>query len=402
MRYSTGFLILSGLGFIVLLSANMGSPFLPLYAVDLGATSSMIGLVMSSYFITRVFFEIPSGYMMDRLGYRIPLVVAFTSMTVAAALAYLAANATYLIFSRMLSGFGSGLFFNAAMNIIARLYEKEERGEAMGVFQGIEFGGSFLGAPIGGFLASWIGYKGVFLVSTMVLLPALATILLSKSLKIAVAGEVSPENRGKESDQVESKFSLRNQVVLLVCITGFFRMFPNVGIMRTIAPMYLNQILGYEVATIGLLMGARAIGMTSSTLAVGRIIRLIGKKWTMTLALLTASVTTIMMVWFHTVEIQAALFLVNGAVLGILMPVLVVVIIEAVPQSARGTAIGMYRTSFAMGAVVAPILMTSLPELWGIEVGYYITTAILAANAALVLISKITPLQSNTKHMRVQ
>ncbi len=389
MHYRTDFLIISGLGFIVLFSANIGSPFLPLYAGDLGASSGAIGLVMSSYFIARVFLEIPAGYMMDKFGYWIPLIVAFTSMTAAGALAYVAADATYLMVSRTLSGFGSGLFFNASMNIIAHIYEKEERGEAMGIFQGIEFGGSFLGAPVGGFLASWIGYREVFLFSTLVLLPALIIILYSRSLRTAITKEAAQKKREEGSDRIEARLSLRNNVVLLTCITGFFRMFPNVGIMRTMAPMYLNQVLGYEVATIGILMGARAIGMSSGTLAVGWIIRLLGKKWTLIISLLTASATTSMMVWFSPVEMQAALFVINGAVLGILMPVLVVVITEVVDPSVRGTAIGMYRTSFAMGAVVAPILMTSISDLWGFEWVYYATTVILAANVVLVLISKI-------------
>ena len=95
------------------------------------------------------------------------------------------------------------------------------------------------------------------------------------------------------------------------------------------------------------------------------------------------------MVWFPQVEMQAALFLINGAVIGILMPVLVIVITEAVDPSSRGTAIGMYRTSFALGAVVAPILMTSISDLWGIEWSYYITAVFLVMNALLVLGSKI-------------
>lgn len=388
MRFRADFLILSGLGFVVLLSGNMGNPFLPLFAGDLGAASSMIGLIMSSYFFARIFLEIPSGYMMDRFGYRVPLIVGFASMTVAGVLAFLAADATYLMVSRMLSGFGSGLFFNASMNIVARLYEKEERGEAMGVFQGIEFSGSFLGAPIGGFLASWIGYRDVFLVSTVTLLPALAIVIFSRSLKAATEKD-SSRKKEESTGSVKASHLLRNYVILLVCITGFFRMFPNVGIMRTMAPMYLNQSLGYEVVTIGLLMGARAVGMSTATLAAGSIMRILGEKRTLIISLLAASITTSTMVWFPQLEVQAALFLINGAVLGILMPVLVIVITEAVDPSLRGTAIGMYRTSFALGAVVAPILMTSISDLWGIEWSYYITAVFLVMNALLVLVSKM-------------
>lgn len=388
MRFRADFLILSGLGFIVLLSGNMGNPFLPLFAGDLGAASSMIGLVMSSYFFARIFLEIPSGYMMDRFGYRIPLIVGFASMTVAGVLAFLAADATYLMASRMLSGFGSGLFFNASMNIVARLYEKEERGEAMGVFQGIEFSGSFLGAPIGGFLASWIGYRDVFLVSTAILLPALAIVIFSRSMKAATEKDLS-RKKEESTGSVKASHLLRNHIILLVCFTGFFRMFPNAGIMSTIAPIYLNQSLGYTVATIGLLMGARAVGMSTATLAAGSIMRIIGEKRTLIISLLVASITTSTMVWFPQVEMQAALFLINGAVIGILMPVLVIVITEAVGPSLRGTAIGMYRTSFALGAVVAPILMTSISDLWGIEWSYYLTAVFLVMNALLVLGSKI-------------
>ena len=60
-------------GFITVFGFGVVQPFLPLYARELGASETVVGLVVSSYFITRLFIELPSGMISDRVGRRIPL-----------------------------------------------------------------------------------------------------------------------------------------------------------------------------------------------------------------------------------------------------------------------------------------------------------------------------------------
>jgi sugar phosphate permease len=67
------------------------------------------------------------------------------------------------------------------------------------------------------------------------------------------------------------------------------------------------------------------------------------------------------------------------------MPLLPVTIIDLMSPSVRGIAIGFFRTSFDIGSVIAPILLTWIATVWRIEGCFYLTAAVLLFNAVLSL-----------------
>ncbi len=387
MRYSRAYYILCTLGFLVILAGNVGNPFLPIYAAELGANELVIGIVMSCFFISRTFIEIPAGYISDRIGYRYPLILGFAASTLAAGVAAVAVTPFHLMVARALWGVGSALFFNVSMNVVVNMVASEDRGEAMGIFQGIEFTGSFMGAPIGGLLAAVFGFRVVFAVSAGILLITVVVMTISKELRTVTSREAVQAQRGgtRNGDLRDSLKAIRNFVFGVVCLTGFLRMFAMMGIFSTIAPIYLNVALGFDVATIGVLMGFRSVGMSAANFLAGRIARIVGKAWVFVVSLLFVSVSTLMILFFPSFWSQASLFLLGGAASGILMPLLPVTIAEVVDPSVRGTAIGFFRTSFDVGAIIAPIALTWIATIWGIENCFYVASALLFFNALLSL-----------------
>jgi len=387
LRYSKAYYLLCSLGFLVILASNVGNPFLPLYAGELGASALTIGIIMSSFFVSRTFIEIPAGYISDRIGYRTPLILGFVASTLAACVATLATTPLHLMVARSLWGLGSALFFNASMNVVVNMVSREDRGEAMGIFQGIEFTGSFMGAPIGGVLAGLFGFRRVFAVSAGILLITVVVMIFSKELRQATSRvTVQSQREGVGTgDWRDSLVAVRNYTFGVVCLTGFLRMFAMMGVFATIAPIYLNMRLGFDVATIGVLMGVRSVGMSAANFLAGRISKRIGKPWIYISSLLLVGLSTLLVLFFPSFESQAFLFFLGGAASGILMPLLPVTIAEVVDPSVRGTAIGFYRTSFDIGAIIAPILLTWISTLWSIEACFYFASALLLLNSVVSL-----------------
>jgi len=387
LRYPKAYYILCALGFLVILAGNVGNPFLPIYAGVLGANEIVIGIIMSCFFISRTLIEIPVGYISDRIGYRNPLIVGFAASTLAAGVAAVAVTPFHLMIARALWGVGSALFFNVSMNVVVNMVKSEDRGEAMGVFQGIEFTGSFLGAPVGGLLAAFFGFRAVFAVSAGILFITVVVMMISKELKVATSREAVQAQRDRIGNRgwMDSLNAMRNYVFGVVCLTGFLRMFALMGIFSTIAPIYLNVSLGFDVATIGVLMGFRSVGMSAANFLAGRAARILGKAWIFVSSLLLVGVTTLMVLFFPSFKHQVILFLLGDVASGILMPLLPVTIAEVIEPSVRGTAIGFFRTSFDVGAIIAPILLTWIVTVWGIEACFYIASALLFFNAVLSL-----------------
>ncbi len=383
MRYPNAYYILCALGFLVILAGNIGNPFLPIYAGSLGASEIVVGIIMSCFFISRTFIEIPAGYISDRIGYRNPLIVGFVASTFAAGFAALASSPYHLMIARSLWGVGSALFFNASVNVVVNMVGSEDRGEAIGMFQGIEFIGSFMGAPVGGVLAGVFGFRVVFLISAGILLITVVVMVASKELKAATSHEAIDAQRGgvERVGWTQSLKEMRNYVFGIVCLTGFMRMFAMMGVFSTIVPIYLNTQLGFDVTTIGLLMGLRSVGMSASNFLAGRTARIAGKPWVYAGSLLLTAFVLVAILLFPSLEIQAILFLLGGVGSGILMPLLPATIAEVITPSVRATAIGFFRTSFDIGAIIAPILLTWISSIWGMEVCFYLVAAMLLLNA---------------------
>lgn len=84
---------------------SLVSAFLPIFAHDLDPSGIMVGLVSSVWFLSRMFLEIPSGMLSDRIGRRLLLISGLALSTLGASICALANNIYVLIASRSLWGF---------------------------------------------------------------------------------------------------------------------------------------------------------------------------------------------------------------------------------------------------------------------------------------------------------
>jgi len=219
------------------------SPVLPLYASQLDADEILVGMVISSFFVFRTLLEIPAGYISDRAGYRIPLIAGFISSTLAAVILNSATTPFHLMVGRALSGLGSALFFNASMNLVVDMVESRVRGEAMGIFQGIEFIGGFLGAPIGGILAALFGFRALFTVTAVSMFIAVLATTLSRELADVILMIQIRGGRVKNVSWRDAFDGMRIPAFGFVCITGFLFFSTEIGLLSTIIPIFFNVSL---------------------------------------------------------------------------------------------------------------------------------------------------------------
>jgi MFS family permease len=87
---------MSGFGMII--------PLMPVYAQDLGATGSQIGLVIASFYFGRLLMQIPAGLATDRIGRRRVLIAALIGYTVTSLGFATAASPNWLVPFRLLKG----------------------------------------------------------------------------------------------------------------------------------------------------------------------------------------------------------------------------------------------------------------------------------------------------------
>lgn len=157
-------------------------PLLPFYAEHLGASATVVGLLISSYALCQLVAGPVLGRMSDQMG-RKPLLIVSQIGTLIGFLILASAGSLWLVFlSRIIDGLTAGNL-SLAMALISDVTTPENRARSFGVI-GIAFGvGFMIGPGISGYLAQFgLAYpilvaaflSAASIVCTATLLPAAA------------------------------------------------------------------------------------------------------------------------------------------------------------------------------------------------------------------------------------
>ena len=135
---------------------------------DLNITSTTMGLILGIFAVGYALFQIPSGWIADRLGARKALTIVVSVWSCFTALTGAAVNALQMMVLRFLFGVGEAGAFPGATQAFFRWLPVKERGLA----HGINFSGSRLGAAFSLFLMPWlisiIGWRWTFVVNGVI------------------------------------------------------------------------------------------------------------------------------------------------------------------------------------------------------------------------------------------
>jgi MFS family permease len=109
-------------------------PIMPILMQALNLSVSGAGMLMSVFAITGLILALPSGFILQRTGFRTTGIIAGGSMVLGAALGALSQSNSMLLLSRVIEGVGTGFMAVLAPALIAQWFAAEKRGTAMGIW----------------------------------------------------------------------------------------------------------------------------------------------------------------------------------------------------------------------------------------------------------------------------
>jgi len=368
------------IGFAIMMGLSVPSSFLPILAQSLDPSGLLVGLVVSAWFMSRIFLELPAGIISDRIGRRRLLLFGLGLSALGPLLCSLASNIYILILGRVFWGMGTAFYFMNNTAMLMDILPAVTRGRALGLFQGIEFIGIFIGAPIGAFMTAIMTYNQVFYFTLALTLISLIIAAKSESLRRT---EV-PEPRRVVPPFREVFSSLRNWGIAAVCLTTMLRMLIVMGVFQTVFQLYLKQSLLLSITLIGVVLSFRVGGRVVSLLPAGILSDKYGRKPVLVAGYMICGLGLFAFTLVKNFQLLLLISFIEGLGEGFGMTPIVALLTDITPRRVRGGAIGLYRTFLDIGGFAGPVLFMLIYSIMSAMAIFYIATIINILNIIIV------------------
>jgi MFS transporter, DHA1 family, multidrug resistance protein len=153
--------------FFAIFSAVMGVgivvPLLPVYAESLGASGFYIGLIFSSFSLSRTFLLPLFGRLSDRTGRKPYITLGLLGYAVVSVAFIFAETVPGLIWVRFVQGMASAMIMPVAQAYIGDITSVNREGVTMGMFNMSMFAGLSIGPLVGGVINDTLGLEAAFI-----------------------------------------------------------------------------------------------------------------------------------------------------------------------------------------------------------------------------------------------
>jgi EmrB/QacA subfamily drug resistance transporter len=387
--------------FMLLLDITVVNVALPSIREDLGASFTDLQWVVDAYALTLAALVLTAGSLADRLGRRRLFAAGLAIFSLASLLCALAPDPTFLNVARALQGVGGAVMFAVSLALIAQEFTAgRERGMAMGLYGGTIGMAVAIGPLVGGALTDSLGWESIFYLNVPIGLLAIAVTYLkvresrdphatridwagvgtfSGALFLLVLALVRGNDEGWGSSPIIALFA--GSAALLVAFLGVERrvaepMLP-LGLFRRPAftgvqlaafavsgslfalflylTLYLQNYLGLSPLEAGVRYLPITLASFVAAPIAGALLSRVPARLMMSVGLAVGGVGLLLMSGIGAGDEWTTLlggFLVAGAGVGLLNPVIADVAVSVVPKEQSGMAAGINDTFRQVGVAV--------------------------------------------------
>jgi DHA1 family multidrug resistance protein-like MFS transporter len=348
---------------------------MPLYAAELGALVSQVGLIVATYSYVAALLLIPFGMLSDRLGRHKFLVASLVISTLAPLLYPLATNPQQLIFVRAIHGLALAVFLPAAIALVIDLTPAAQRGGAIGWYTASFQSGLMAGPITGGFLLNHFGFEAAFYGCAAVSVAGLVFILCRLG---AIAHRPIARLAGASSWNW-----IKQTLVFASLLTPLFVAIGS-GTIAAYIPLY-GRGFGMSEVHAGLIITALYASSALLRAPAGRLSDRLGRKPMIICGLAVSAVAAALMSQFHGLSelVIAAIFF--GVGMGLAMPAGIALVADLSPAADTGLSMGIFACLFQVGLAVGATTMGFVAEMSNFETMFMACGSSLAFGLLIIL-----------------
>lgn len=362
---------------------NVVSVLLPLWAVAIGASPFMIGVILGARHFLTALLSIHGGALMDRIGTR-RVLVWFGAIAAVCPILFPAMPWVWsAVVLQMLNGLACNYGWIGAQAQIGEIMKGNP--VYAGRFSFALRIGQLAGPPLAGLAWDLGGPWGGFAVLA---LWGVGLYVSSLALPRAAGDDGSGDVRARDllprlGDYIVAFRLMAIPAILLVVMVTVLRMAGN-GMQGSFYVVYLEGV-GYSGTLIGVLLGAAGVLGFGGALAAGPLSRAMQPYWLLILAvvgtIVLVAVTPLIGGVFLLLLAASAL---RGGALGLSQPLMISILAKAAGQGNQGKGVGLRTTANRLASMLVPVLMGGVVEWAGIEASFYLVGGVLVLLMGLV------------------
>jgi multidrug resistance protein len=356
------FFILALSMFASMLGVGIVSPLLPLYAQDLGASGTQLGIIFAAYGISNSVFTPIMGRLSDRRGRKNFLIIGLLFYSIISLGYVWADNVSQLTLVRAIQGVAGAMIIPIAMAYIGDLSPKGEEGKWMGYANAAFFSGFGIGPLLGGALVEHLGINvSFYAMGGLCLLAFLVVVLFLPEIRQRRIGEkrrLSFKDMSA-SPMVRGLFSFR--LVQAVARGGIM----------TFLPIFAATSIGLGTTLIGILLTVNFLPMIALLAPAGRLADKFNRKALVILGNLMYLITVALIPLANTFWQQVWLCFPRAIGGAISMPAATALTVEEGRKFGMGSTISILMMAMSIGFAVGPTLSGVIADSVDINAVFY-------------------------------
>jgi MFS family permease len=337
--------------------------YLSVYARSLGASLSLVGIIVGAYGFTQLALRIPVGIASDRLGQRKSFVLAGAlAGALGCAAMLIAPDPWVLVLGRSLAGVAAACWVTLSVLLVST-YPGDQVIRATSIASALSGAGTTVASAMGGQIAQMTNERVPFWVGIGL---GLATLVALSQIR-------EPQRTTGRSLAVLELLAVgKVRMVLVVSIMALLNQYVSWAMTFSFVPIYAAD-LGATKTQLGIMMSVWQGCSAFMAFWAGHANARLGMRWTVACGLAMVAISVLLTPTTRTFGPLLALRTVHGIGTGLVSPVLMGGALLAVPESKRGAAMGFFQAIYAIGMVAGPAVSGVLADSFGLVATFYIT-----------------------------
>jgi len=362
---------------VVLVHTSFGGSriLLSLYALSLGGTPFIIGLLISVYALTPMFVSVKAGRIADRIGHRVPMFYGAIGLALGLLIPVLWHGLPALFVSAAIVGASFSVFNVAAQALVGAMSALDRRAFNFSTLSMGYSVASLVGPLVVGYAVDHTGPVWAYAILAIILLAPVAALASKRRVPRAA------KPAGAESGKRSVMDLLRNRPLLAIfaasgaCVTGW-------DLFTFFMPIYGTRI-GLSATMIGIIISSFGVATLVVRIFIPRLTKRYGDNTVLAWAMALGAVAFGSLPFFENPFLLMSAAFLMGLGLGCGQPLTMMICYNRSPAGRAGEANGIRQMANNLTHMVVPLVFGALGSVFGMGPVFWLNSMILLSGAFL-------------------